>query len=79
MTRNSEQQQAVIYPNPVRDILTIESKESMESIQVLSLLGELLASEKEVNQIDFSRYAKGVYFLKIDTEKAAVFQKVVKE
>ena len=76
---DSEIVQAVIYPNPVRDILTIDSQESIESIQIYSMLGELLASEKGAIQIDFSRYAKGVYFLKIDTEKAAVFQKVVKE
>jgi hypothetical protein len=76
---DSEQQQAVIYPNPVQNILTIESKDSIESIQIYSILGELLASEKGVSHIDFSTYTKGIYFLKIDTEKGAVFQKVVKE
>lgn len=76
---DSEIVQAVIYPNPVRDILTIDSQENIESIQIYSMLGELLASEKGAIQIDFSRYAKGVYFLKIDTENGSVFQKVVKE
>jgi hypothetical protein len=42
---DSEQQQAVIYPNPVQNMLTIESKESTESIQIYSMLGELLATE----------------------------------
>ena len=78
-TSDSEQQQAVIYPNPVQDILNIESKESIKSIEVYNMLGELLASEKGRTQMDFSSYTEGVYFLKIDTEKAAVFQKVVKE
>lgn len=78
-TSDSEQQQAVIYPNPVQNILTIESKDSIESIQIYSMLGELLASEKGVSHIDFSAYTKGIYFLKIDTENGAVFQKVLKE
>jgi hypothetical protein len=71
--------QAVIYPNPVRDVLTIESKEYIISIEVYSMLGELLASEKGRTQIDFSSYKEGVYFLKVDTENSAVFQKVMKE
>jgi hypothetical protein len=76
---DSEIVQAVIYPNPVRDLLTIESKESIESIQIYSILGELIASEMGVSQIDFSSYAKGVYFLKVDSKKGSVFQKVMKE
>ena len=71
--------QAVIYPNPVRDILTIESKENIASIEVYSMLGELIASEMGVSQIDFSSYAKGVYFLRIDTENGSVIQKIMKE
>ncbi len=78
-TNDTEQVQAVIYPNPVRDILTIETKENIASIEVYSMLGELLASEKGESQIDFSTYVKGIYFLKIDTEKSSVFQKVLKE
>lgn len=78
-TNDPEQLKTVIYPNPVRAILTIESKENIESIQVYSTLGELLASEKGKSQVDFSTYGKGIYFLKIDTEKGAAFQKVLKE
>ncbi len=76
---DSEIVQALIYPNPVRDILTIETKDSIKSIEVYSMLGELLASEKGNSQIDFSTYTKGIYFLKIDTKKGSVFQKVLKE
>jgi hypothetical protein len=43
------------------------------------MLGELIASEMGVSQIDFSSYAKGVYFLKVDSEYGSVFQKVMKE
>jgi hypothetical protein len=43
------------------------------------MLGELIASEMGVSQIDFSSYAKGVYFLRIDTENGSVIQKIMKE
>jgi hypothetical protein len=76
---DSEIVQAVLYPNPVQDILTIESKEYIISIEVYSVQGELLASEKGRTQMDFSSYTEGAYFLKVDTEKGAVFQKVLKE
>ena len=77
--KSNEIVQAVIYPNPVQDILNIESKESIKSIEVYNMLGELLASEKGRTQMDFSSYTEGVYFLKVDTEKGSVFQKVLKE
>lgn len=43
---DSEIVQAVLYPNPVQDILTIESKEYIISVEVYSVQGELLVSEK---------------------------------
>ncbi len=76
---DSEIVQAVIYPNPVRNILTIDSKENIKLIQVYSMLGELLALEKGESQIDFSTYTNGIYFLKIDTETSSIFQKILKE
>jgi hypothetical protein len=78
-TNDLDMVEAVIYPNPVQNILTIESKEYIISTEVYSILGELLASEKGKSQVDFSTYGKGIYFLKIDTENGAVFQKVLKE
>ena len=71
--------QVVIYPNPVQEVLTIESREVIDDVSVYSMLGELISSEKNTNQIDFSNYTNGVYFVKVEIEKGSIFQKVLKE
>lgn len=76
---DNEALQAVVYPNPVQEFLTIEGIEKIENIAVYSMSGELIALEKNTNQIDFSTHPNGVYFVKIETEKGSVFQKVLKE
>ena len=54
------------YPNPVTNILTLQAKESIQSISIYNTLGQLMYSE-ELNalttQIDMSNYEKGVYFV----------------
>ena len=76
-----------IFPNPVSDVLTI-SQSSVEiyngSIFLLSAEGRLVESLEELTfgqlnqQIDMSKLPKGVYFIKIETDKGTTVRKVVK-
>ncbi len=68
-----------VYPNPVRENLQIESLENIVSVQVYSMLGKLLSSESSSNEIDFSTYTNGVYFVNVETEKGSVVQKILKQ
>ena len=56
-----------IYPNPVSGILTIEYKsEDFETVSILNSQGALMTKEKAIaprQQLDFSKYASGLYFL----------------
>ncbi|WP_121908759.1 T9SS type A sorting domain-containing protein [Ulvibacter antarcticus] len=63
----------------VQDVLTIESKETIKSVDVYSKLGKLLASEVGATQINFSTYPEGAYLIKINTTNGSTFQKVLKE
>ena len=53
------------YPNPVKDILTIEAQGKIKSVKVFDASGKQLMTKEGANsaksQIDFSRYAQGVY------------------
>ena len=69
----------VIFPNPTKTNLNIKYDLPIENVSVYSMLGELISSEKNTNQIDFSSHPNGVYFVKVETEKGSVFQKVLKE
>lgn len=58
------------FPNPVREFLTVNIQE-VADYNVYSAVGQLLLSgvlHRETNQIDFSHFENGVYFLHIESE-----------
>jgi len=63
-----------LYPNPTNDILQVDGN-SISSISVYSVTGQQLVNSNHTNednvQLDVSTYAKGVYFLKVDTNNQA--------
>lgn len=71
-----------IYPNPVNDILTINSNDlSAQSIKLIALNGEVLSSftyNGGSTQLDLSSFEKGVYFVKIISKERITSRKVIK-
>lgn len=70
------------YPNPVKDFLTIKSKNKLESYGVYSSVGQtvLRGNLGSINaQINMSALTAGVYYVKVKTEKAVVTEKVIKK
>ncbi len=56
----------IIFPNPVQDILNIQTQESIKEIAVYDVLGKKVAiSQITSNSIDVSNLAKGLYFVKV--------------
>jgi hypothetical protein len=71
----------ILYPNPVTDRLTITGADKSE-ITLYSCCGaELVRSATSSSPVilDMSRYAPGIYILRITADHFAVFKKVVKE
>ncbi len=69
------------YPNPVAELFTIKTQLADYSYAVYSIQGELITSKKEnsqMQQIDFSPFASGVYVLIINTNNKSYSHKVVK-
>jgi hypothetical protein len=55
-----------VYPNPVKNYLTIDyPNHKIENIVIYDVVGNLMMSTKTKEKIDFSSFAKGVYILKI--------------
>lgn len=74
----------VVYPNPADQVVTIEFARStaVESISILSLKGELVASETfngERNRIELvtEHIAPGVYMLDINQEGVHSYERIV--
>ncbi len=73
-----------ISPNPAKDILTIQAKESIEvsSINIYNTLGQLvllIPNAKDISTIDVSTLRTGNYFIKVQSDKGVSSTKFIKE
>ncbi|AFL79997.1 hypothetical protein Aeqsu_0485 [Aequorivita sublithincola DSM 14238] len=71
-----------VYPNPVKDILTITPKRDilLDSIYLYDALGRQVLREKgAVTNIDLSNFSNGIYFLKLQTLNNIFTIKILKE
>ncbi len=74
--------QIIAYPNPVNDILNIESETKIDSVAMTNFLGQEIFNIKTTtskSEIDFSNFQKGVYFLKVISENKEKVVKVIKK
>lgn len=71
-----------VYPNPVKDILTLSDTENITNVAVFNLLGQEVVS-KTINatqsQIDMSDLASGSYLVKITADNQVKTVKVIKK
>ncbi|MFK8054558.1 MAG: HYR domain-containing protein [Saprospiraceae bacterium] len=58
-----------LYPNPVRDLLTLSASEGMVQLDIYSVTGQLVLSQKlaeqELVQVDVSRLTSGLYMTQV--------------
>ncbi len=74
-------QEIVIFPNPVKDILSIQSDKAISGLILSDLNGrKLLELNGDTNSIDMSTYSTGMYLLTIKTSDGeTVMKKVIKQ
>jgi hypothetical protein len=68
----------VIFPNPANNVLNINSTANINGVEVYNMMGQLVGSysANDVNtQINTSRFANGVYTVKVTTENGTTTQK----
>jgi|GEM_PF-2121607 len=74
----------MVYPNPARDIINVSFKDMANNPVTISLIaadGKVVLHENiplagAVESIDVSRFAKGYYYVKIETADGMVIKKV---
>jgi Leucine-rich repeat (LRR) protein len=74
----------MLYPNPVNDVLNIETKQTIEvsSISIYNQLGQVVLvvpSAQNVSKVDVSSLASGNYFIKINSDKGTSNTKFIKK
>jgi hypothetical protein len=77
-TIESQLELASVYPNPTKDLISVNASQNIEKIEVLSVRGDLLATF-HTNQANLSAMKLGVYFLKIYSNGDFAIKKIIKE
>ncbi len=72
--------EVLVYPNPARNIINIESNNEIKDVVVYNLLGQKIKQyHSAINTIDISDMAKGIYVINITTDKGVTTKKFIKE
>ncbi|MFY0687226.1 MAG: discoidin domain-containing protein [Cyclobacteriaceae bacterium] len=73
-----KQNDHVVYPNPVKNILTIEGP-NIDQLRLYDLQGQLLIETNNSNQMDLERINPGFYLLKLKYQNRFHAIKIIKE
>lgn len=69
-----------VYPNPVKDLLSIQTAYSVEQIEIFSITGQRVFAVTQPNlPISLSDLRPGIYLLKIKTDAGMDVKKIIKE
>ncbi|RXR22197.1 DUF7619 domain-containing protein [Flavobacterium stagni] len=71
-----------VYPNPVQNTLQVKAKQLIESVQILDHQGRVLEVQIQnemATQLNFEKYPKGIYFVKVRTASGTAVHKIVKD
>ncbi|HLP11071.1 MAG TPA: T9SS type A sorting domain-containing protein [Flavobacteriales bacterium] len=68
-----------VYPNPVSNILHIETSSTNLSCRVFSTTGQLQLAFANQNTIDVSSLSPGLYLIKIDDKNSSLTKRFVKQ
>jgi hypothetical protein len=72
-----------VYPNPVKDIVRIETSLTIDSVKILNQLGQnvlTINNNRTINnEIDLSSLSNGLYFMKISSGNRSESIKIIKE
>lgn len=75
-----DKSKVLIYPNPVKTELTINSPETIKGIEIFDLLGKSIYQKSNTgNTINIDFLQKGIYILKVNTEKGSSNYKIMKK
>ncbi|MGE8431086.1 T9SS type A sorting domain-containing protein [Chryseobacterium joostei] len=79
---SSSQAGIEVYPNPVQDVLYIQSKEPLVSYEIYGATGQSVKQgtlSMAQEQLVLSSLSTGVYYIKLKTKSATVTEKIMKK
>jgi len=68
-----------VFPNPVYNILSVESNNSILKVEIQSIFGDKIKEIKSnYGNINLSNLPRGIYMIKIHTKKGYAVKKLIK-
>jgi photosystem II stability/assembly factor-like uncharacterized protein len=68
-----------VYPNPVKDVLTVEANSTIEMVQIFNMTGLQvisLSTDSKTVTINASQLNSGIYFVKVKTDNGSFEKKI---
>lgn len=69
----------VLYPNPAEDMITLVTKEPLDSFSVFTMLGQMVMNVKNSNIANITLLQKGVYFIRLNTNEGVQVLNFIKK
>jgi len=69
----------VVYPNPAKDSVIIQSDELIQDVVIYTINGERIGGELIGNTVDVSQLASGTYLIKVVTNEKTITKKLMVE
>lgn len=70
---------AAVYPNPVSDILMINSKEKISNVEIFDISGRKINVALDNEKIDVKNLNPGSYIINIETKEGKITEKFIKK
>jgi hypothetical protein len=67
-----------IYPNPVKDILFVNTKTAITKIEIYNILGKLVKTSNNSDQINLNHLKSSLYFIKFYIDNIIITKKIIK-
>ncbi len=69
-----------VYPNPVTDILIIDSNMPLKGVEIYSILGKKIMDVRtDFTSIPVSNFSNGIYIIKIQSDNGVLIKKIIKK
>ncbi|MFP4846556.1 T9SS type A sorting domain-containing protein [Winogradskyella sp. PE311] len=67
-----------IYPNPSKNIVTINTKLDINAVELYDITGKLIGKHQN-NTLDISHLDSGIYLIKINVDNTTITKRLIKE
>lgn len=76
--RDIEEAGVVLFPNPVQDVLNIQTTETISVVRIYNLAGQVIVQQQgNVNSVDVSVLPHGTYVVRITFDNGTVLSRVI--